>query len=222
MSHHNLSDQTIFFPHAVTIEDVESIAKLWYDVYLETHASLIPPELMKHRTLETFRTRVKDPAFMDGTILAMKSVGSHAENNTEQRLLGFITLRLEHFEVYQLFVAREARYQGIAGELLRRAEESFKSFKKNMECTFERNNIDHKDKDKKRFVVHLHAIVGNHIAKRFYEKNGWKAVKKELFQAEVVVDEHENEGKNNQEKSAHRIKHFPLLCYRIEKELTTE
>ena len=220
MSLSNLSNKHIVFRRSVSEEDVECIAKLWYDVYQESHAHLVPPELLKDRTLDTFRIRVKNPVFMEGTIMAMVIVNSGPEET--ERLLGFITSRLESYEVYQLFVAKEARSLGVASKLLQRAEEDFKCFEMSKNGSFCSNPLDNKSSSKKHITLHLHASVGNYTAKRFYEKNGWKTVNEEMFQAEVVVDEKENIGQLKNGESVSRIQYFPLHCYRIEKVLALE
>ena len=126
MSFSDNSNKNILYRRGDFTKDARNITKLWHDVYQETHASLIPQELLKHRTMDAFRIRVENPKFIKETIVATKTVVNNDRERTEC-LVGFVTLRIESHEIYQLFVAKEARGLGVAKILLEKAEEDFKT-----------------------------------------------------------------------------------------------
>ena len=211
--------ENIYYRRAEIKKDKNCIAKLWHDVYHESHANLVPSELLQFRTLESFAIRAANPSFIEESIVAIKR-GDESDTNPEN-LVGFITTRVETHEIYQFFVHKEARGLGVAKELISRAEDDFKSFQKHNKSMIRSEKIiHHEHKSAQELIIHLYASVGNSIAKRFYEKNGWRVVNDEMFQAEIVV----NEGKNTNHQSGSsnescKIQHFPVHCYRFEKNL---
>ena len=116
----------ILFRSAKVGKDEKRIAQLWHDVYNESHAHLVAPKLLQFRTDESFEIRASEPTFIKETIVA-KEMNDECDTKYGN-LLGFITTRVETFEIYQLFVAKEVRGLGIAKELMIRAEKYFKSF----------------------------------------------------------------------------------------------
>jgi ribosomal protein S18 acetylase RimI-like enzyme len=92
---------------AVTAE-IDHLARLWHDVWHETHAPLLPPELTHLRNLESFRERLQTAL---PNIRVAGPLGAP---------IGFCVVRGE--ELYQLFVSPEARGSGIAAALIADAE----------------------------------------------------------------------------------------------------
>jgi GNAT superfamily N-acetyltransferase len=88
--------------------EIDSLARLWCDVWHESHARLHPPELVRLRTVESFRERLQ--AALPNIRLA-GPLGAP---------VGFSILKGE--ELYQLFVSRDARGSGVAAALIADAE----------------------------------------------------------------------------------------------------
>lgn len=93
---------------AVEAGEIDHLARLWHDVWHESHATFAPPELIRLRTLESFRDRleaVRPDVHVAGPVGAP---------------LGLCVVRGD--ELYQLFVAREAHGAGVAAALIADAE----------------------------------------------------------------------------------------------------
>lgn len=88
--------------------EIDHLARLWYDAWHETHALLLPPELTRLRTLESFCERLHAA---HPNIRVAGPLGAP---------VGFCVLKGE--ELYQLFVSPEARGSGVAGALIADAE----------------------------------------------------------------------------------------------------
>jgi GNAT superfamily N-acetyltransferase len=88
--------------------EIDHLARLWYDVWHETHAPLHPPQLIRLRTLESFRERLQAAL---PNIRVAGALGAP---------VGFYVLKGE--ELYQLFVSPEARGSGVAAALIADAE----------------------------------------------------------------------------------------------------
>jgi ribosomal protein S18 acetylase RimI-like enzyme len=88
--------------------EIDDLARLWHDVWHETHAPLSPPELTRLRTLESFRERLK------AALPNIHVVGPPGGP------VGFCVLKGE--ELYQLFVSPGARGSGVAAALITDAE----------------------------------------------------------------------------------------------------
>lgn len=88
--------------------EIDRLARLWHDVWHQSHASFAPPELIRLRTLASFRDRL-EAALPE--IYVVGPVGGP---------LGLCVLRGE--ELYQLFVAPEAHGSGVAAALIADAE----------------------------------------------------------------------------------------------------
>jgi ribosomal protein S18 acetylase RimI-like enzyme len=88
--------------------EIDHLARLWYDVWHETHAPLSPPELTRLRTLDSFRERLK------AALPNIRVAGPLGEP------VGFCVLKGE--ELYQLFLSPKARGSGVAAALIADAE----------------------------------------------------------------------------------------------------
>lgn len=88
--------------------ETEALAQLWYDGWQDAHAHLLPAELRRLRTLESFAQRLRaaiDQVRVSGPI---------------GRPSGFSIVRND--ELYQLYVAAQQRGAGLAAALLADAE----------------------------------------------------------------------------------------------------
>ena len=89
-------------------DEVDRLARIWYDGWQDAHAAILPKELTRLRTLESFRER----------LLARLSTTRVAE--MEGGIAGFCTLNGN--ELYQLYVTTSARGSGVAAALVSDAE----------------------------------------------------------------------------------------------------
>jgi hypothetical protein len=80
--------------------DVAALATIWHHTWHEAHAHLVPPELTRVRTLNSFRERIA------AALPHVRVVGPPGEP------LGFCIVKDD--ELYQLFVAASARGSGVA------------------------------------------------------------------------------------------------------------
>jgi GNAT superfamily N-acetyltransferase len=88
--------------------DVERLAKVWYDGWQDAHAGLLPEELSRLRTLESFRERLY------AALPNVRVIGPPGAP------LGLCIDRDD--ELHQLFVDARARGSGVAARLLTDAE----------------------------------------------------------------------------------------------------
>jgi ribosomal protein S18 acetylase RimI-like enzyme len=88
--------------------EIDGLARLWHDVWHETHAPLQPAELIRLRTLESFRERLQ-AVFPDIRVAGPPGTP-----------IGFCAIR--GAELYQLFVSSAARGAGVAAALIADAE----------------------------------------------------------------------------------------------------
>lgn len=119
--------------------ELDRIARIWYDAWQDAHAVIVPAELTRTRTLESFRERLK------AALPSVRVVGSLGAP------LGFCIVKND--ELYQLFVAAEARGSGLAATLVRDAEARLR--------------------DSGVTTAWLACAIGNERAARFYERCGW-------------------------------------------------
>ena len=119
--------------------EIAALARLWFDAWQDAHARIVPAELTRRRTLETFRDRIA-AALPD--LRAVGLVGAP---------LGFCIVRGD--ELYQLFVAAQARGAGVAVALIDEAEARIAA--------------------RGAEIAWLTCAIGNERAARFYEKRGW-------------------------------------------------
>lgn len=96
-----------------TPEDLEPLARLWHEGWMEAHLAHVPEELSKKRTLESFQNRLVK--FGDDARVA----GEIGEP------LGFCAIRED--ELDQLFVSPDARGTGLAASLLTDGEARLKA-----------------------------------------------------------------------------------------------
>jgi GNAT superfamily N-acetyltransferase len=88
--------------------ELDHLAKLWYDGWQDAHAPLMPAELRRLRTLESFRDRLH--AGLD----RIRVIGP--------RGAPFAFSMLKGDELYQFYVSAEARGTGVASQLMADAE----------------------------------------------------------------------------------------------------
>ena len=89
-------------------EDLDHLARVWYDGWQNAHARIVPAELARLRTFESFRDRL-----------------AHALRDT--RVMGppgnpVAFYILTGAELYQFYVSAPARGSGVAGVLIAEAE----------------------------------------------------------------------------------------------------
>jgi len=89
-------------------EEVGALARIWHDGWRDAHAAIVPPELARFRTRESFEARL---AAALGEVRVAGPAGAPA---------GFSMLR--GGELYQLYVAAHARGTGVAAALISDAE----------------------------------------------------------------------------------------------------
>lgn len=88
--------------------EIGQLATLWYDSWQDAHAQILPAELTRLRTLESFRDRLQ---------AALSSVRVVGPSGTP---VGFCIVKGD--ELHQLFVSAEARGTGAAAALIADAE----------------------------------------------------------------------------------------------------
>jgi ribosomal protein S18 acetylase RimI-like enzyme len=88
--------------------EIDHLARLWHDVWHETHAQLHPPELARLRTLENFRERLQ---------AALPDIRVAGPTGAP---VGFCVVKGD--ELYQLFTSPQARGSGVAAALIADAE----------------------------------------------------------------------------------------------------
>jgi GNAT superfamily N-acetyltransferase len=88
--------------------EIDQLAKIWYDGWQDAHAAILPAELARMRTPESFRERI---AAALHRVRVVGPIGSP---------LGFHMLK--HDELDQLFVSAQARGTGAAAALIEDAE----------------------------------------------------------------------------------------------------
>ena len=88
--------------------EIDLLAQLWYDGWQDAHAQILPAELARLRTLESFKER------LERLIPAVRVVGQQGDPR------GFCIIKDD--ELYQLFVSAGARGSGVAAALIADAE----------------------------------------------------------------------------------------------------
>lgn len=84
--------------------DVEVLARLWHDGWQDAHARILPAELARHRTLDSFAQRLGEA--LTSVRVAVAQCG----------VVGFVMTHED--ELYQLYVAAASRGAGVAAALL--------------------------------------------------------------------------------------------------------
>jgi len=88
--------------------EIGCLAKIWYDGWHEAHAPIVPAELTRLRTLESFRERL---------LAGLPGVGVVGPRGEP---VGFCMVKGS--ELYQLFVSPQSRGSGVAAALIADAE----------------------------------------------------------------------------------------------------
>jgi GNAT superfamily N-acetyltransferase len=88
--------------------EVGQLARIWYDGWQDAHALIVPAELKRVRTLESFTERLQ-AALADVRVAGPRGAP-----------LGFCMLKDD--ELYQLYVTAQARGSGVAAALMADAE----------------------------------------------------------------------------------------------------
>jgi len=122
--------------------DVDALTDLWHAGWQDAHAAILPPELARWRTRHNFRERL---ACALAQVRVVGPIGAPS---------GFCMIHDD--ELYQLFVARDARGGVVAPTLVADAEARLAERGAN--------------------VAWLACAIGNERAARFYEKCGWRRV----------------------------------------------
>jgi GNAT superfamily N-acetyltransferase len=88
--------------------DLDHLAKVWYDSWQDAHLQIVPAELTRLRTLESFKERLR------AALPNVRAVGPTGAP------VGFCIVKED--ELYQLFVSAEERGSGVAAALIYDAE----------------------------------------------------------------------------------------------------
>jgi ribosomal protein S18 acetylase RimI-like enzyme len=88
--------------------DIDRLARVWYDGWQDAHARILPAELARVRTLESFRSRLEEAL---PTVRVAGPPGAP---------VGFCMIKGD--ELYQLYVSSQSRGSGIAAALIADAE----------------------------------------------------------------------------------------------------
>jgi GNAT superfamily N-acetyltransferase len=88
--------------------ELDQLARLWYDAWQDAHAAIVPAELVRLRTLESFRDR------LERALPHTRVVGPTGAS------VGLCVVKDD--ELYQLFVSASARGSGVAVALIDDAE----------------------------------------------------------------------------------------------------
>ena len=119
--------------------EIDHLARLWHEGWNDAHGKLAPEGLVRARTLELFQDRLA--AALDDT----RVVGPAGAP------LGLCMIKDD--ELYQLYVARQARGTGVAAALIADGEARLAA--------------------RGFATVWLACAIGNDRAARLYEKCGW-------------------------------------------------
>jgi ribosomal protein S18 acetylase RimI-like enzyme len=88
--------------------ELDRLARIWYDGWQDAHAQIVPAELARVRTLESFRERLR------AALPSVRVAGPPAA------AVGFHIVKDD--ELYQLYVSAESRGSGVAAVLIADAE----------------------------------------------------------------------------------------------------
>ena len=91
--------------------EIDHLAKVWYDGWQDAHARILPADLARIRTLESFRDRLA------ASLPDVRVVGPFPTP------VGFCIVKGD--ELYQLYVSAQARGSGVAAALVADAEARF-------------------------------------------------------------------------------------------------
>ena len=88
--------------------EIDCLAKIWHDGWRDAHAEIVPPELARIRTLESFRQRLQ------AALPNVRVVGPSGAP------VGLCIVKGD--ELYQLYVSAQSRGSGVAAALITDAE----------------------------------------------------------------------------------------------------
>ena len=91
-----------------TTDDIDALAQIWFEGWLDAHAALVPEELARVRTYDNLHARLRNEL---AEVRVLGAVGSP---------LGFSMTKDD--ELYQLYVSRDARGTGAAQKLIAEVE----------------------------------------------------------------------------------------------------
>ena len=91
--------------------EIDHLAKLWYEGWQDAHAQIVPAELRRWRTLDSFRQRL-EAALSDTRVVGPRDAPD-----------GFYIIKND--ELYQMYVSAQARGSGVARALMADAEAQF-------------------------------------------------------------------------------------------------
>ena len=131
--------------------DLKPLAHLWWSGWRDGHDGLLPEALTRLRTLESFEERMR------AALVEVRVIGPVGAP------LGFHLLKAD--ELYQFYLAAEARGTGAAATLMADAE-----------ARLARAGVT---------VAWLACAIGNARAARFYEKAGWMLARIETVPTET-------------------------------------
>lgn len=100
---------TVMDPRDAHPDEIDALASLWLEGWHDAHAALVPVELARQRTFDSFRDRLR------AAVAETRAIGERGAP------LGFTILKAD--ELYQFYVARTARGTGVAARLMADAEE---------------------------------------------------------------------------------------------------
>lgn len=89
-------------------KEIDRLAKIWYDGWRDAHARILPLDLARLRTLESFRERLY------AALADVRVVGPPGDP------VGFCIVKGD--ELYQLYVSAQSRGSGVAAALMDDAE----------------------------------------------------------------------------------------------------
>jgi GNAT superfamily N-acetyltransferase len=95
-------------PRFAEASEIDPLVELWFHGWRDAHASIVPPELTRLRTRDSFLIRLRD------AVPLVRVIGAPGYP------LGFHWLRGD--ELHQLYVAAAARGSGVAAALIADAE----------------------------------------------------------------------------------------------------
>ena len=136
--------------------EIDRLATLWYDGWKDAHLHIVPEELRQARTPESFKERLKE------LLPALRVAGPSGAP------VGLSIVKAD--ELYQLYVAPEARGSGVAKALIADAEAQIAA--------------------KGFAIAWLACAIGNDRAARFYEKCGWRRVGNMMNRLELPSGEY--------------------------------
>ena len=131
--------------------EIDALAQLWFDGWQDAHATIVPAELSRLRTLESFRERIA---------AAMPRIRVVGPKGTPA---GFSMIKDD--ELYQLYVAADARGSGVANALIGEVEQRLAG-----------EGLP---------LVWLACAIGNERAASFYDKCGWRRARTIVCEVET-------------------------------------